>query len=263
MRINSINSYTNLYNQKRSNATAPSFGMWDKGSAVKAKKAIQRNEVYHFTALFRNAGFWSDFSKHIQTKFPNGVKFHNYAASDDSESYTIIMKLIDDLGEEKAKKYFPILSNDISATAIKQIKKRELIITQPEEESIFINLKNTGMDKYFDIKQTGLTYNQSLLKVKNSLYSKITPKRADIMKDLNDNTKFDEPCVLLFRNAWYFFTPNARTTLAHNLFSRLKPGSSLIVGSTEQKDVAKVLLEKGFKQAVVDGKPQSFIFERP
>lgn len=267
MRINSINPYTNTYPRiKKSDKSAPAFGAWDGESIIKARKHLATDKMFHTTLLFRNAKFWPEFSKHVQNKFPNGVNIHSYAASDGSESYSIIMKLIDDIGEARAKKYFPIYSNDISKEAVNQMKKRELEIAQYEEdENIFINLKNKNILDYFEDKGKSEKYpwGNHILKAKDNLYSNIRPKRADIMKDLDDNSKFADPCVVFFRNAWYFFSDKGRYKLAEKLYSKLKSGSSLIIGEVDHSTIPPILEKNGFSPLIQNGVKSRFIFERP
>ena len=265
MRIAPVNQNINFHNnRKNSSNTAPSFTAWEAVSRIKVKKAVQEPQVYHFTTLFRNPHFWADFSSHIQNKFPNGAKIYNYAASDGSESYSLIMRLIEDIGDDNAKKYFPIMSNDIGKAAVQRMKKRKIEVSKNEEESIFINLKKTNLTQYFDfIGKDPIYGTNDILKVKKSLYSKIIPKQANIMKDLEDSSMFQDPCVLLFRNAWYFFSKEGKNKLAEKLFDRLKPGSSLVIGGVDRPHIPPILIEKGFRPVKHYGGDQLYIFERP
>lgn len=167
--------------------------------------------------------------------------------------------------QKRQKNIFPILTNDISDEAINQIKKREIEISTTEEEAIFLNLKNVGMENFldFDNNDNANLWKTGVLSVKDSLYSNIVPRCADIMKDLKDKSRFDDPCVLLFRNAWYFFTDKGKSKLAKMFFKALKPGSSLIIGELDRDKIPPILIKQGFKRAFVSGIEQKYIFEKP
>lgn len=185
---------------------------------------------------------WSRFIDDMTNRYPNGAKIHCYACSDGSEAYTIALKLIQKLGLEKAKQFFPIVAKDIDKERIEKNKKGIIglrkTIDIPEIKRC---LKNTGIGLDEIIEPTQLesekvfgTYNYEInqYKVKGILKHFVKFETADIVQD--SFKKFSKDSVVLFRNAVPYLRPEQELQLVQNLRANLPPKSMFVIGGFDQ-----------------------------
>ena len=61
------------------------------------------------TSFFRRDIDWKSIGSTFDSQFPKGkVNIYDFACSDGSEAYSLIITLIEQLGEKKAQRFFPI-----------------------------------------------------------------------------------------------------------------------------------------------------------
>lgn len=235
--------------------TPQSFGHWGVVEKVEINKLFQNESINTATRLFRaEDSWWGLFSNYVQNKYPKGVKVFCFAASDGSEPYTIAMKLIDDLGWKKSKKYFPIISADISLEAVLRMQKRDISISNEEIEAVKKNLNQTSINDFFEMKNKDF-------KVKEKLFSKIEPIKADIFDEIKKIDPNGKPCVVLFRNAWYFMNSVGKNILVESLAVNLPKGSTMVIGGIE-REVPPMLINRKFSKAIINGIEDKYIFEK-
>ena len=170
--------------------------------AVLARKTDRNDKldakiiVSNSTNFFRNDLPWGYIAEILDTHFPDGkVNIHNFACSDGSETFSLIMALIEQLGEEKAKRFFPIIASDCDSEIIKIAQSGKIKATFQDIEE-FECFGNT--EKYFDIQKTGLV--DYTLTLKDVLTKNAVFTAASMQKGLDDIKKGNN--VILCRNFW-------------------------------------------------------------
>ena len=82
------------------------------------------------TEFFRRDFPWDNIGKVFTKHFPKGeVCIHNFACSDGSEAYSLIIALIEQLGEKKADRFFPIIASDIDKDIVKMAASGKISAT--------------------------------------------------------------------------------------------------------------------------------------
>ena len=108
MRILPIQNYNN---KSISRNNKPAFQSWEREVFVKSKDVFVK-ELKHRndTSFFRDGRFWSSLAYYMMYKYRDADKVgvYNYACSDGSEPYSLLMTLISIWGIENVKKYLPI-----------------------------------------------------------------------------------------------------------------------------------------------------------
>lgn len=181
------------------------------------------NNATHFFRVQIN-NFYAD---SIIKTFPEGVKIFNYACSDGSEPYSLVMLLINKLGlEEAKKKYFPITAKDIAPGIIKQAQKGIIGLNEKDENEIKNLFSLRNINKFFvpakpDEQPICEDFNQFL--VPEVLRENVIFSKADICQDAKNPEVFTGnkpgPSLLLFRNAMYHLTKEQQQKLYVDLYN--------------------------------------------
>lgn len=258
MSIMKITSNLNHYNssQRKNNNSSLSFGELDMFINVKPNKYLKTSNIYLRTYLVRGEEFWNEFSAYIQKKYPEGVKIICHAAADGSDAYTAAMRLIDDLGNNGAAKYFPIVASDISNKALMKMRNRIINVSDNEKILLEKSLKTFDKSYFFD-------GDKNILRVKDILYSKIQPRMANIMNEVDKYKKHKEPCIVIFRNAWYQLNDQGKRLLSQKLYDNLKPESSVVIGKQDAVMIPELLVSAGFHPVLLPNLGNCYIFEKP
>jgi chemotaxis methyl-accepting protein methylase len=253
MYIRSINSY---YQQDKL-----SF----KSTFESAKKdKILINSLY--SKFFRDDTNWSELINYIITNYSKGANVFCYACSDGSEPYTIALSLIQKLGIDRSKKFFPIIAKDIDKNRIKKNQEGIIGLTDKDILNIVELLRNTGM-KFEDIFQKMIYLKPEITigddkhvsfiyqyKVKDMLKGLIKFDHGDIIEDTK--RKFPNNSLIFFRNVWPFLTPQKTNELINNFDMNLSRNTSIIIGGFDKdySNAAEHLLQRTFL-AMDENKP--------
>ena len=90
---------------------------------------------YNATFFYRNDlslsdidGSWNDFRRVITEEFKEApkVNVYNFACSDGSETYSLVMSLLEGLDKSEADKYFPIKAFDLDPIILDEAKSGEI-----------------------------------------------------------------------------------------------------------------------------------------
>ena len=243
-----INYYINAIKPKIN------FGSTDRKSSCD-DPCINRGELSHHTYFFRG-NFSDNFTDAVINKFPGGIKIYNYACSDGSEPYSTAMTFLQKLGEEKSRKYFPIIAGDLGLDLINQAKNRIININADDEEKIKSKINFAPFNKLFTRLNTVSTF-----KVQDKLAECVEFEHANIVKDAKEKvfSENGKPCILTFRNAFYHLKPEAKENLLINLYNNPGFPSGSIIYFAEPNDIPApadlkippdkfVQLDKNFEQ---------------
>jgi len=249
-------------NQKMSNPFLPTFGEYETFEIIKSNKNLIMEELHNFSGVFRDDAFWDDFSDYLVQNHANGIKVHSATGSNASEAYTIIMELFDKY-PQVAQNYLPIKVTDISPAPINSIKSGKIYLSDREKLRMEYCLTSKKMEDFFELLPDDNVENEKHLfkghnyAIKENLSSNIEASVEDVFKYVKNAENFKEPVVMLLRNCWYQFTPEAQKELVEESYKQLKPTSSVVIGSIDMIKLPKLLMEQGFNRV------NRFVFERP
>ena len=231
----------------------PSFSSCCRDVVDCAGKLVHRNDTSFFRQDIKD---WDKFVDYFERKFKDAEKVNIYslACSAGDEPYSLAIKLIEKLGEEKAKKYFPIIASDYDEKIIRMANDGYLPIL--DEDIDVLNFHTNGkISKYFTladslpgyIKDMDLFFD-GLLKVKPVLRDKVNFSVADATEKCkiinNDNA------IILARNFWpYLQGEDKRIKLASDLYKNLGKNSAVVVGNFDDSYgsyASKNLQDTGF-----------------
>ena len=101
--------------------------------------------VSNSTSFFRRDLPWGYLGQRLDELFPNDehVNVFNFACSDGSEPYSLAICLIEQLGEERAKRFFPINASDIDENILPDKKKPKIKATKEDIKEINEITNNT------------------------------------------------------------------------------------------------------------------------
>lgn len=208
------------------------------------------------TCLFRCDLDFNMLIKFIEEKYkdiPN-VKIIAHACSVGEEVYSFLAILNDMLGENKAKKYLPILARDIDRKHIQMAKDGYYKLMQPERDAINYYLGNKFYN-YFD--NIDNKFFKNYVRAKDSLKSQVKFKQSDIINDSKDTNY--KNTVLFARNFWPYLDPHDAEKLAMNLSKNMDDTSLLVIGNYDLMSGTHLLLDGyGFKKTMVEN-----VYERP
>ena len=109
--------------------------------------------VSNCTNFFRDDLPWNSLGKTLDELYPENEKVNvfNFACSDGSEPYSLAICLMEQLGEEKAKRFFPIQATDIDPKILPDNKKGVISATR-EDIKKNNEITNNNIKKYFSVK---------------------------------------------------------------------------------------------------------------
>ena len=180
----------------------------------------------NFTYFFRNDLNWESLTRFLDTHFKNNdkVNVYNFACSDGSEACSLAISLIENLGEERARRFFPIKASDKDEAIIEQAKTFEFFAEEHDLERINRATKwNVG--KYFEVSPTKGGYT---LKAKDILRKNITFEQKDFYHGLDDVKGKNK--LILCRNFWPYMGENEILKCAQKLHKKLNENSLAIIG---------------------------------
>ncbi len=240
------------------NKTSPVFSGWHHAVYKNNGNTLTRELAYrNDTSFFRNDLLWDEFVKFLEYKYQDfkKVNVYNYGCSNGSETFSIIMKMLSNLGKENSEKFFPIIAKDIDLAAINKAKSTPLPISWFEKGRI-----NLHTDKKFDTYFTedssgyytkGITPDESFYLPNKILTERVKFSQADIFKDYK-NIK-PENSIVLARNFWPYLERNI-PKLISLLAEQMGKNSTLVIGSFDINgcnnygiNLILELAKKGFK----------------
>ncbi len=213
--------------------------------------------VSNSTHFLRDDMPWHNIGKKLEELFPEGkVNIHNFACSDGSETYSLAICLIEQLGEEGAKRFFPIKASDNDEYIISKAKKRE--IDAKIDDIVELNkLTNNNIEKYFDAEyESGrfILYPKNILKKNVKFECKDFSKGLDKIKGSNN--------LILCRNFWGYLSEDEIINCAKKLHKKLDENSYAIIGRFDMcEGVPFFLSELGINSASKNFK-EEFILKK-
>ncbi len=251
MKISHINYVINFKSTERK--------VYGDNPLFKRRKSGSRNERFlysNYTNFFRLdlqdvCLGWKSFRKAISRAFQDSpkVNVYNFASSDGSETYSLIISLIEELGEEGAKKFFPIKAYDIDSEIIKQAKSDKIQCLKDDYEKI---LKNTDgrIDRYFDINNIDRKERGSCrLRLKSAIKDCAQFEEANIADKIDEINPSNS--LVLCRNFWFNLNEKDVKNIFERLCARLDTGSVIVLGELDIcgcNVISEILEQYGFEK---------------
>lgn len=180
------------------------------------------------TNFFRRDLDWKVIGEIFNKQFPSGkVNIYDFACSDGSEAFSLIIALIEQLGEKKASRYFPIIATDIDPEIIKMANSGKIIATEEDM------LKIPNAKKYFGI--TPLAGGKYILSPKEILTKNVIFKQASIQQGL-DEVKKDKNNIILARNFWKYLSEEDLVNTTWKLNEKTNDNTLIIIGNFDGKE---------------------------
>ena len=217
------------------------------------------------TSPFRKGVNWKEFADYGIKNFQDKEKVNivQFASSDGSEAYTMIISLLENKCNYNVEKFFPILACDIDAEVIKAANSGLINLSQKNIELINKNINNFAeyfipSDKNLNIVNDCILKafpddNIKTFKVANKLTKNVIFNQADmydILFSLRDNSN----TIILCRNVLGYFNDNIIRSTVHILSKKLKEGSLFVIGELETSNtlIESYLENKGFIKVMKD-----------
>lgn len=261
-------------------------------------------KLHHNSSFFRSPYVFKYLPKYIKDRFPesktHGIQINLGACSEGEDAWALAMVLENDNDLEIEEN--PINASDINEGVVnlarsgilsflpRTLAKAKEVV--PEIDQFFDSMPNNGsdneerqelLDEYERLLElacfkkkvssgetmqyVSVTAEQvklsMLYRVSNELREKVEFKTIDFQEEFGSD-RFDEPCLVIFRNALQHFNANEREEFANALFSSLEPGSSFVIGEGDiQKGVPRKLFDAGFVSLNPKYTKQSFQIPGP
>lgn len=183
------------------------------------------------SCFFRKDLDWLNIGTAINSQFSTDkVDTHVFACSDGSEAYSLAIALIEQLGFETAKKYFPIYASDIDSEIIKQAKSGKIYATNGDIKEFIKIVKDKQLGKYFKCQK--LKENSYELTANNVLRDNIIFSQEDIYDGL-DNVK-KSSSLILCRNFWKYLPAKKVAELTWKMRTCLDETSRILIGGYDK-----------------------------
>lgn len=214
----------------------PAFCSWrrdvNKGAVSEifgTKKVKYRNDTWIFRP---SLVWWNDFMNFIDEKYKNipKVNIYDFACSDGTEVYNILLALKIQFGDENMVRFLPIIASDIDEVAIRKAQQYDISFDDIEEKKIEnFTRGNVPAPKIL-------------------MEGRVSWDIANILKDygkiIPDNS------IVFARNFWPYLELGDKIKLAKNLYKKLGKNSLLVLGEYDHQDCyspEELLPKIGFK----------------
>lgn len=189
------------------------------------------------TAFFRSDLPWDSLTMFLSSQMPYGkVNVYNFACSDGSEAYSLVLSLIEKLGEDEAQKFFPIIASDVDEEIVKEANKGELkatiqevkriseMISHPRKITDYFDVMKLDDDKDFDF----------VLHPKEKLSQHVFFVHQDIEDGLDFVSKSNS--LILARNFWRYLPADKLASTSLKLRKNLDSSSRIMIGDFDRMD---------------------------
>lgn len=243
-------SYNN-YNKSMQNI---SFG-------TNCRKYLTANnkKMETFTCFFRDDIDWVSFVNYLDNNFKNKNKVNiiNPACSDGSESYSLIITLLECLSNKSLEKFLPIKAYDIDKEILKAANSGLLMLSDSDfyymadvTENYETYLKPENK-RTLEVAQDDKKIPTKLWQVSNHVRNNVTFEEGDLFRLLN-LLEDDSNTVFICRNVLGHMSNFAAKAFAMLASAKLKEDSLVILGDYDKKctRIATYMRENGFKEVL-------------
>lgn len=197
---------------------------------------------------YSTIGNWDGFRKTIVDEFKNvsKVNVYDFACSDGSEAYSLVLSLIDELGEDDAKKFFPISAYDIDGTMIELAKNGKIPCYMDDINRLSQNLRNNKTKSYF-----GLDFQPSRYATYSFLAGDSLKKNINFdVANIQDKIAQIEPSnsLVLCRNFLPYLSKKDLYEIIRELGQKFDDSSLVVIGHFDKFSAYCALNACGFRE---------------
>ena len=190
-------------------------------------------------------GTWAEFCQTMEDEYKNApkVNVYDFACSDGSEAYSLIISLYEKLGEEHAQKYLPIVAYDIDETMVEIAKSGQIPLCSDDIQRFKNNVSNCYESSLF-----GVEFNdeKQIFSASDELKKQVQFNKADI-KDVVETIE-PSNSIVLCRNFWKYMSKTDMYETIWKLASQLDETSLLVIGDFDRFHVWTPLMACGFEE---------------
>lgn len=221
---------TTYFNKDKGFYVLPSYDVLEIQSGEKeGVKVVDSNS----TSFFRTDLDWDELGFEINSQFPQDkVNTYIFGCSDGSEAYSLAVALIEQLGLETAKKYFPILASDVDGEMVKQAQSGKVCATEKDILKFVKMVKNRQLGKYFiPSKKDEDTFEFTMSKI-------LTDNIIFCQEDISDgiNKLGNGPNLIFCRNFWRYLSPEKIADVTWMMKNKFDETSRIVIGAYDQKN---------------------------
>lgn len=236
MKIFPVKSYSNFHPTSFGTTKRTTYGANNIGQVIKdfykkdytyTSGKYDKIIVSNSTHFLRGDMPWLYIGEKLEELYPDSehVNIHNFACSDGSETYSLAICLIEQLGKEGAKKYFPIYASDVDEYVISGAKRGK-IKAKSDDIQRLKEVTNNQIWKYFDIESKGESY---ILRPKEILTKNVQFECKDFEEGLDEIE--GENNLIMCRNFWGYLDEDKIIKCAKKLYQKLDGTSYAIIGN--------------------------------
>ena len=193
-------------------------------------------------------GNWIGFRRTIANYFKDvsKVNVYDFACSDGSEAYSLILSLIEELGEETSLKFFPIQAFDIDKTIIKIAQSGVIPCDIDDIRRISENLKNKTKSNYYQISSDPNNALKTSFTASDKLKEKVNFKLSDIQSQIDNINPTNS--LVLCRNFWPYLSQSDRQQTFKRLCDKLDETSLIVIGYFDTSAIKLPFEEYGYQE---------------
>ncbi len=188
------------------------------------------------TFFFRKDLPWRSLPAYLSRQFKDTkkVNVYNFACSDGSEPYSLVLSFINDLGEEGAKKFFPIIASDVDEKIIQQAKAGAIKATSYDVSKIeaMIYPPKTINDFFVIERNMESPDYPFVLHPKEILSKNVQFKCQSIEEGLDEVEKSNS--LILARNFWRYLSPEELASASLKLRKSIDATSRVVIGDFDK-----------------------------
>ncbi len=201
------------------------------------------------TRFLRDDLPWECLRKILDEQFPQDEKInvYNFACSDGSEPYSLALTLIEQYGEEGAKRFFPIYASDIDEAMVDIAQNIGILATEDDLERLNEITKDNIL-KYFIVQENHCANDYTLFP-KDIIKDVVEFSVKDIESGIDEIKPSNS--LVLCRHCWKYFGADKICSVAQKLNEKLDESSRIFIGDFDkQKRFVPDFFEKfGFVEA--------------
>lgn len=190
------------------------------------------------TEFFRIDLNWNKFTDMLIDRYRNADRVHvyNYACSEGAEPFSLAMLLIKKVGDQNARKFFPIIASDVDETILVNPKQGKLKLSLGD---IYLMRKVLGNDYLkFVSHEKDFRYSSKFrhilcnAEIKPILKGAVEFHQANILDEIGNIEK--DNSLVMCRNFWPYLSKENRQRLTQTLSERLGSNSMCVIGSYDR-----------------------------
>ncbi|MBQ4646555.1 MAG: hypothetical protein IJB79_04330 [Candidatus Gastranaerophilales bacterium] len=193
-------------------------------------------------------GTWNGFCQTIGEHFKDApkVNVYDFACSDGSEAYSLILSLLDKFGEEEAKKYFPILAYDIDDEMIKVAKSGEIPVCDDDIRRFHYNIQNLNQTDFYKITFQQDSPSSKAFVANEKLRNKVHFQQEDILNALDSIESSNS--LILCRNFFPYLSKVQMWEIIGKLRFKLDSTSLVVIGNFDKFTTSAPFASCGFEE---------------